>query len=66
MEDFYITGEPDTNSEASLVIDFENNTDSDWELDEQVRQNYSSILSNTQIYVSFDQINMKDGTFSQV
>ena len=36
MEDFYIAGEPDTNSEASLVIDF-SYTDSDWDLDEEVR-----------------------------
>ena len=64
MEDFYITGEPDTNSEASLIIDFKYNSDRDPDLDEQVVG--SNFLNLTQIYVSFDQINMKDGTFSQV
>ena len=64
MQDFYITGEPDTNSEASLIIDFKYNPDHDRDLDEQVVGPYH--VNRTQIYVSFDQVNIKDGTFSQV
>ena len=61
MDDFYITGEPDTYSEASLIIDFQYNPEIDQDLAEQEEP---SFLNKTAVYVKFDQINMKEGTFS--
>ena len=65
MEDSYITGEPDERSEASLIIDFEYNPDYDSVSLEQ-DDPLAITISKTLIYVSFDQINMNEGTFSQV
>ena len=69
MEAFYITGDPQKNSEASLVIAFEkhpnivtdiNHPDYDQGLDEYFKYSLPAIHSN------FYQVDMKKGTLQRV
>ena len=69
MEAFYITGDPEKNSEGSLVIGFEKHpdivtwpkhADYDKDLDDYI------IDSAPTIHINFNQVDMKTGTFQRV
>ena len=69
MEALYITGDPDTNSEASLVIAFEKHpnivTDKEHpDYNEDLDKYY--FYSLPAIHVNFNQVDMKTGTFQRV
>ena len=69
MQDMYISGEPGTITEASIMIGFVYHPDliTDWRIDgydQSKLQFYSS--TNPMIHVSFNQVDMRTGLFSRV
>ena len=69
MDDFYITGDPLSNSEASLVIAFERHPDI---VTDEKHPNYDQGLakyfknSAPVIIANFNQVDMKTGTLQRV
>ena len=71
MEGLYIAGEPGTNSEASLVVSWEWNPALIRSDDDPDFVDISDLLEQTNkaeamVHISFNQVNMKKGSFSPV
>ena len=69
MEDVYLAGEPNTNSEASLIVGVERNsthpTDpDDLGYDEDLQ--FDDSIVKLMLHVAFDQVDMRTGGFSRV
>ena len=69
MEGLYLAGEPSTNSEASVILAFEphpNIITDEWDPDYDVDLHHYYYYSNPTVHATFNQINMKTGSFSRV